>query len=140
MLFVTADIQIADAELEIAYARSSGPGGQNVNKVNSKAVLHWNPVLSGSLSEGVRARFLSRFYSRLNKDGAIVIMSDRFRDQGRNREDCLDKLRLMLLEVAHPPKPRKKTRPSRTAKEKRKVRKRRHGEKKRDRSRVRGDE
>src|SRR4051812_43223566 len=113
MLFVTAEIKIAETEFEFTFARSSGPGGQNVNKVNSKALLRWNPVQSESLPDPVRARFLSRFGTRLTADGSIVISSDRYRDQSMNRDDCVNKLKAMLLEVAYPPKPRKKTRPTR---------------------------
>lgn len=140
MLFITTEIKIAEHEFEFSYARSSGPGGQNVNKVNSKALLRWTPAHSGSLSDAVRSRFLARFATRLTTEGDIVITSDRHRDQIKNRDDCLEKLRQMILEVAHPPRPRRKTKPKRSSIEKRKRVKRHVGEKKRQRGRVKGED
>src|SRR5438132_7573531 len=99
-----SSISIPPDELHFQFAKSSGPGGQNVNKVNSKAVLHWNPTASGGLPEPVRARFLARFGGRLTGEGYLVITSQRNRDQGRNAADCLEKLREMLLAVATAPK------------------------------------
>lgn len=100
------------AELECDYARSSGPGGQNVNKVNSKCILRWAVLVSSTIPSEVRARFAERFATRLTKDGVLVLMSDRFRDQKRNFEDCLTKAQAMLDAVAVPPKKRHKTRPT----------------------------
>lgn len=133
MLIVNSFIQIPYREFAWDYIRSSGAGGQNVNKVNSKAVLSWNPRSSPSLPEGVKERFLARFDGRLNREGTLQIQSDRFRDQPRNAQDCLDKLKLMLQSVAVPPKPRKKTKPTKSSREKRLAKKRRHSDKKRDR-------
>lgn len=99
-------------EFEIHYVRSSGPGGQNVNKVNSKCVISWDVAGSLGLAEPVRARFLARFASRLTKDGRIVLSGDSFRNQKQNLEDCLARLGEMIRLVARPPKPRHKTKPS----------------------------
>ena len=140
MLWVTTEIKIAEHEFEFSYARSSGPGGQNVNKVNSKAVLRWTPACSGSLPDAVRSRFLARYANRLTTEGDLVITSDRHRDQIKNRDDCLEKLRLMVLEVAQPPRPRRKTKPKYSSIVKRKKEKRHVGEKKRQRGRVQGDD
>ncbi len=123
-------------ELRFDFVRSSGPGGQNVNKVNSKAVLRWDVVASSALPEGVRARFMARFSNRMDSHGELLISSDRFREQRRNVDDCIDKLRSMLLEVARPPKVRKPSRPGRAARERRLARKRAVAEKKRRRTRV----
>jgi ribosome-associated protein len=112
LLTVNQHIQIPDAEFEWTYARSSGPGGQNVNKVSSKAVLRWNVLASSSLPPEVRARFLSRFGSRLTSDGDLLITSQRYRDQGRNTADALEKLTAMLSQIARPPKRRRPTRPT----------------------------
>ena len=101
------------AELDFDYARSSGPGGQNVNKVNSKCILRWAVLASPCLPAEVRARFAERFGTRLTKEGVLVLMSDRFRDQKRNFEDCLTKAQAMLDAVSVPPKKRHKTRPTR---------------------------
>ena len=136
MLFVTAEIQIPAYELEFSYARSSGPGGQNVNKVNSKAILKWNVRNSPSLPPGPRARFMERFGMRLTTEGILIVTSDRHRDQGRNRQDCLDKLAEMLREIAVAPRHRKKTKPSYSSTQKRQNKKSKHGEKKRLRGRV----
>jgi ribosome-associated protein len=132
MIFVTNEIQIPDSELEFSFTRSSGPGGQNVNKVNSKAVLRWHFAAS-AIPFGVRMRFLSANGTRITKDGDFLLTSDRYRDQGRNLADCLEKLRELLLAVALPPKPRKKTKPTRSSQERRHSTKRKQGEKKKNR-------
>jgi ribosome-associated protein len=119
MLAVNSRIAIPDEELRFTYVRSSGPGGQNVNKVNSKAVLRWCVAANTSVPADVRYRFTAKHRSRLTVDGEIIVTSDRYRDQGRNTADCLDKLREMLLEVADPPKKRRPTKPSRAARERR---------------------
>ena len=115
MLQVNGRIRIPEDEFEFTYARSSGPGGQNVNKVNSKALLRWPVTVSPSLPEEVRGRFIQRYRSRLTEAGEILISSQRYRDQGRNVDDCLDKLREMILAVATRPKTRKATKPSRAS-------------------------
>lgn len=118
-LVVNNQITIPRDELQFTFARSSGPGGQNVNKVNTKAVLHWSIYQSQSLPGAVRDRFARRFATRISDAGQVVIQSDTHRTQARNVSECLDRLRAMLLSVARPPTPRKKTKPSRAAKEKR---------------------
>jgi ribosome-associated protein len=133
MLTVTSRLQIPDEEFEFTFTRSSGPGGQNVNKVSSKAQLRWQAARSPSLPEEVRARFLARFGSRLTGEGELLIASQRYRDQRRNMEDCLEKLRSMLREVAAAPRRRKPTRPKRSSIEKRLSDKKLHGARKRER-------
>ena len=118
-LEVTSRIRIPVDELRITHSRSSGPGGQNVNKVNSKVTIHWPVVASPNLPDDVRARFLSKFRRRINKQGELVIHSQRYRDQERNISDCYEKIKGLLLEVATPPKRRKATRPTRGSKERR---------------------
>lgn len=125
MLVVNERIRIPDEEFDWSYARSGGPGGQNVNKVSSKAVLRWAASTSPSVPDDVRARFLKKFANRITTEGDLVMSSERYRDQERNRQDCLEKLTAMLLEVAEPPKPRKVTRPSRASKARRVEAKRR---------------
>ncbi len=119
MLVVDRRIRIPLRELQIGFARSSGPGGQNVNKLNTKAVLHWDVATTANLPEDVRRRFQARFARRINREGELVLSSQRFRDQGRNVADVLEKLRGMLEEVATAPRPRKPTRPGRAARERR---------------------
>ena len=112
MLAVNSQISIPDAELRLSFSRSSGPGGQNVNKVNSKATLHWQASSSPSLPADVRARFVQKYASRLTNDGEIVIASQESRDQPKNIASCYEKLREMILAVAKPPKKRRPTRPT----------------------------
>lgn len=139
-MFVVNDrIAIPDDELRFTYVRSSGPGGQNVNKVNSKAVLRWRVVANASVPEDVRGRFTARHRSRLTVDGELIVSSDRYRDQGRNVEDCLDKLKALLLEVASAPKKRRPTKPSRASRERRLKTKSEHSAKKQSRGRKAWD-
>lgn len=138
-LRVNSRINIPRSELRFSFVRSSGPGGQNVNKVNSKAQLRWSVTRSESLPEDVRGRMLLRYARRINDRGEIVLTSQRYRDQARNIGDCLTKLREMLAAVATPPKRRKKTRPPKSASESRLRDKRAKADKKRSRS-DRGDD
>lgn len=115
MLRVTPRLVIPTEELEFSFVRSSGPGGQNVNKVNSKAVLRWDARRSTALSGDVRERFEAKFASRLTTEGHLLISSQRYRDQARNADDCLKKLRAMLASVAVAPRRRRPTKPSRAA-------------------------
>jgi ribosome-associated protein len=125
---VSATIRIAADELVFTFARSSGAGGQNVNKVNSKAQMRWNINASPGVAAAVKQRFLASFASRVTDDGWVVIASETHRDQPRNREDCISKLRDMLVAVARPPKPRRPTRPTRGSVARRLDSKRRRGE------------
>ncbi|HET9764363.1 MAG TPA: alternative ribosome rescue aminoacyl-tRNA hydrolase ArfB [Casimicrobiaceae bacterium] len=108
-----------DREIVFQFVKSSGPGGQNVNKIASKAVLRWHAASSPSLPADVRRRFFERFGSRITAAGEIVIACDRHRNRERNRDDCLERLRRMLAAVAVAPTPRKRTRPRRGAVERR---------------------
>jgi ribosome-associated protein len=132
-------IAISGEELEISYVRSSGPGGQNVNKTSTKAVVRWNVRRAPGVRDDVKARFLARFASRVTASGDVLLTSDRFRDQPRNLEDCLGKLAAMLAEVAVAPARRKATQPGRGAREKRIVAKKTRGSVKSLRGRVRAD-
>jgi ribosome-associated protein len=132
-LEVNADLFIPMSEIDFSYARSSGPGGQNVNKVNSKAVLRWNLVLSPSIGLELRGRLLMKLTSKLNSDGELILASDVFRDQPRNREDCLEKLAEMLRSAAVRPKNRRKTKPSYSSTLRAKNSKRMQSEKKKNR-------
>jgi ribosome-associated protein len=139
MLVVSSQVQIPLAEFEITFARSAGPGGQNVNKVNSKAILRWGVRTSPSVPDAVRQRFLQKFAARLTNEGEVLLTSQRFRDAPRNSRDCLEKLRTMLLAVANPPKRRRATRPTRGSVERRLQAKRRQSAVK-QRRHVRGDD
>ena len=132
-LEVTPRVRIPAAEILLAYAASGGPGGQNVNKVASKAVLRWCPATSVALSDADRAYVLSRLRSRLTSDGELVLSSDRHRDQPRNVEDVLERLKDVLRSALHREAPRKKSRPTRGSKERRLASKRRRSDVKRGR-------
>ncbi len=119
MLEINDFIRIPDDEFEWSFVRSGGPGGQNVNKVASKAVLRWNVAASPSLPEAVRARFQTLSRSRITLEGDIIVTSQRYRDQERNKQDCLEKLRELVQQATVVPKVRKKAKPSRGAKERR---------------------
>src|SRR5207249_8191230 len=119
MLEITPELQIPETEFSWTFARSGGPGGQNVNKVASKAVLRWNLTASPSLPEEVKARFRARQRNRITADGDLIVTSQRYRDQERNKEDCLEKLRDMILQAMVIPKPRKPSKPGRAARERR---------------------
>ncbi len=134
MLEITPEFKIPLREFSFTFARSGGPGGQNVNKVNSKATLHWPVMLSGTIPEAVRQRFLRRFRHRVSSEGDVVIVSQRFRDAGRNVADCLEKLRAMLVEAAKTPTIRRATKPTLGSKRRRLESKRRRAEKKQGRS------
>jgi ribosome-associated protein len=112
-------IEVAPGELRFTYARSAGAGGQNVNKVSSKAILRWSVSGAPGLPPDVRDRFLRRFARRITRGGELVLTSQRYRDQRRNVEDCLDKLAAMLAQVAEAPPPRRPTRPGRGSIERR---------------------
>ena len=139
-LYVNARLTIPGDEISISTARSSGPGGQNVNKVNSKAILKWSPAKCKSLPEAIRIRFIKKFANRINQDNEFVISSHRFRDQGRNVADCLNKLRDLIIEVAEPPKQRKKTRPTAGSVRRRLTEKKRQSEIKKSRRSLPNDD
>jgi len=138
MLVINPQLKIPLREFRFTFARSSGPGGQNVNKLNTKTVLRWPVSTSPSLPEAVRRRLLAKHGRRVTAKGDLLITSQRFRDAGRNVADCLEKLRKMLAEAAVAPKPRKPTKPSPTSARRRLEQKRKHSEKKQQR-RVKSD-
>lgn len=119
MLVVNRRISIPLREFRFTFSRASGPGGQHVNKVNTKATLRWPVSTTGNLPEDVRERFVARYRRRITTEGDLVLSSQRFRDQGRNVADCLAKLRDMVEQVATAPKKRKPTKPSRGSRERR---------------------
>ncbi|HEY7424653.1 MAG TPA: alternative ribosome rescue aminoacyl-tRNA hydrolase ArfB [Gemmataceae bacterium] len=125
MLDINDHIRIPEEEFSWSFVRSGGPGGQNVNKVASKAVLRWNLTASPSVPNDVKDRLRARQHQRITGDGDLLLTSQRYRDQERNRLDCLEKLREMLRAAAVPPKTRRKTKPTRGARERRLADKRR---------------
>jgi ribosome-associated protein len=132
-LRINSQIAIPRSELRFAFVRSSGPGGQNVNKVATKAVLHWNAANRASISDEVRGRLLALAARRINDRGELVLTSQRFRDQPKNIDDCLAKLTALIVAAAKRPRLRKKTRPPKSVRETRLREKRRSAEKKQQR-------
>ncbi|MCI0684058.1 MAG: aminoacyl-tRNA hydrolase [Gemmataceae bacterium] len=112
-------LRIADEEFSWRFARSGGPGGQNVNKVASKATLLWDIARNVSVPEDVKQRLAALYPSYFTKDGLVQVTSQRHRQQDRNREDCVDKLRSLLAHALHVPRRRKKTKPTRGSKQRR---------------------
>jgi len=133
-IVVTPRVTIPGGELAIAFSRSGGPGGQNVNKVASKVELRWNPVTSAALSADERAWLVERLRSRLTGDGTLIVTSTATRDQLKNRDDATSKLALIVRAALDRPRPRKPTKVSRGAKRRRVADKRHHSEIKRNRS------
>ncbi len=130
-LEISLSVAIPLAEFAVEYVRASGPGGQNVNKVSSKARLRWPVAASPSLPDDVKARFLARYRSRLTNDGELILVGQKFRDQRRNHDDCLARLRDLVRAVLAPPAVRKATKPSKGAHRRRLAEKRSRSETKR---------
>lgn len=122
-------IEVNDSALQFKFHLSTGPGGQNVNKVATAVELRFNVEESG-LSESLSRRVLEQGKSHLNSAGELVIHATRFRSQKRNREDAVDRLAKILENAQRPPKPRIPTRPSARAKQDRLDRKRKTSAKK----------
>jgi ribosome-associated protein len=139
MLFVGPRVRIPLREITFTFVRSSGPGGQNVNKVNSKAVLRWNARASGAIPPALRPFLLARLAPLLTTNGELVVACDEHRDQPRNRDACLDKLREILSRKSLRPKTRKTTQPTRSSKRRKQEGKRHLSNKKRLRGAYRGD-
>jgi len=125
MITINQRIHIPETEFQWSFVRSSGPGGQNVNKVASKAVLRWDVVRTPSLPPDVKERLQSQQQRRITIGGELIFTSQRYRDQERNRQDCLEKLQEMVRQAAIPPKVRKPKKKSRAAREAR-LRQKRH--------------
>jgi ribosome-associated protein len=121
------------SEFTFSYSRSSGPGGQNVNKVNTKVTLHWNAFANTSLPKAVLDRFIKKYMNRLSEDGVLTIISQKSRSQNLNATDVVEKLYEMINSVAVAPKKRVATKPSRSAVNKRLNEKKSHGDKKKSR-------
>ncbi len=119
MIQITDTIAIDEREIEESFIRSSGPGGQNVNKLSTAVQLRFDARGSPSLPNDVSIRLQRLAGSRLTKDGVIVITAQRHRTQERNREDALARLIDLIRQAAVPPKPRRATKPTAASRAKR---------------------
>ena len=129
--------RIPTGELDFSFSRSSGAGGQNVNKVNTKVTLRWNIDKSTSITKAVKERFHKKYKRRISDGGWVTLHSERYRSQARNIEDSIDKLHEMLATVARPPKARVATKPTRGSVERRIKTKKSKSETKKTRQKVR---
>jgi ribosome-associated protein len=136
MLHVTSTIAIDESELDERFVRSSGPGGQNVNKVSTAVELRFDANGSRAIDDKVRERLRSIAGSRMTADGVVVIDARRFRTQAENRQDARDRLVDLLRRAAQRPKRRRKTKPTAAAKARRVESKRHRAETKQRRGRV----
>ncbi len=136
MAKITDKIHLDENEIEWHFIRSSGPGGQNVNKVATAAQLRFNIKKTPSLPEEVKSRLMAVVGNRVNTEGELIITGRRFRTQKQNRADALSRLVHFITLASRSPKKRKKTKPSKAAKEKRLTSKRKQSQKKRLRGRI----
>ena len=139
LIRITNRIFIHESQLEESFIRSSGPGGQNVNKVSTAVQLRFAAAFAG-LPDDVYSRLITLAGQRANKDGEILIEASRFRSQEKNREDARSRLIALITEAAKPPPPpRKKTKPTRGSVERRLKAKSGRADVKKMRQRVRDD-
>lgn len=130
-LTINDSLEIPLSELRFSFDRSPGPGGQNVNKLNTRAELRFDLQTSSSLSDDQRQRLVAGLTSRLTQEGVLIVRSSRFRTQNRNREDCLEKFAALLAHHLRPPPPKRRLRrPSRAAAARRVDHKKRQSKKK----------
>jgi ribosome-associated protein len=133
-LVVNGRITILERELEERFIRSSGPGGQNVNKVASAVQLRFDVRASPSLPESVRAALLRE--PGITNEGELIITAQRFREQERNRADARTRLAAIIRRAATPPKPRRTTKVPKASKRKRLESKKHRADIKRGRSKL----
>jgi len=127
---VRPGLVIPEGAISIRFSRSGGPGGQNVNKVETRAEVLFDLAGSDLLSPADRARATARLASRLTKEGVLAVACERTRHRERNLREALERMGEILREAILPPKPRRRTRPTRSSRERRLESKRREGEKK----------
>ena len=116
MIHIADNLDIGEHEIKFDFIRSSGPGGQNVNKVASAVQLRFNVENTPSLTDEIRKRLLSIARKQINKEGELIIEARRFRTQDANRQDALGRLVKLIKNAAQKPKVRRKTRPTRASK------------------------
>lgn len=136
MIKITDDIAIGEEEINFKFVRSSGPGGQNVNKVSTAVKLRFNVVDSPTLPADIRSRLMELAGNRITEEGVLVIDAQQYSTQERNRQAAIDRLVNLIKEASIPPKVRRKTKPSAGSKKRRLESKRRRSEIKQHRKPV----
>ncbi len=136
MIRITHTISIDEGEIGFDFVRSSGPGGQNVNKVATAAQLRFDVAATQSFSDEVKHRLAKLAGRRMTDDGILIIDARRYRTQSKNRDDAMDRFVELIRTAAVRPKKRKPTRPTRASKERRLKGKKQRSETKRLRGRV----
>ncbi len=140
MIEVSRHITLDESELHFEFVRSSGPGGQNVNKVATAVQLRFDVAATRALSLEVKERLRKITGRRMTDAGVLIIDARRYRSQERNRQDAVDRLVHWIRRAEEVPKPRKATKPSRGAKERRHKVKQRRSDVKKTRRKVRGED
>ncbi|MEP7289642.1 MAG: alternative ribosome rescue aminoacyl-tRNA hydrolase ArfB [Chloroflexota bacterium] len=130
MISITPTLSLDEREIQEEFVRSSGPGGQNVNKVATAVQLRFDVRHSSSLPADVRERLVRLVGSRLTEDGLLIITAQRYRTQVQNRQDALDQLVELLRQATQRPKPHFKTKPTKASKQRRLESKQRHSARK----------
>lgn len=129
-------MKIPNSEFDFTFSRSSGAGGQNVNKLNTKATLSWDIDESTAIGPAVKKRFKEKFSRFITVEGKVKIVGQRFRTQTLNIQDCIDKLHEMLEQVAKAPRKRIATKPTKSSQKKRVDSKKKDAQTKKNRQKV----
>jgi ribosome-associated protein len=140
MIDITDEIRLDENEIHEEFIHSTGPGGQNVNKVATAVQIRFDINNSPSLSDEVRERLINLAGKKVSDNGILIIKAKRFRSQDRNRKDAVERLIELIRKAVSPQKPRKRTKPSIASEQRRLEDKRRHGLIKQRRKSVPADE